>query len=141
MPAYMWVAVASAVVNLGAIPILADINHTFGIDADDLLRRITPKTRGIIAVHTSGAPIDVISIAKIARDRGLFLLEDCAQANGASIAGQKVGTIGDMAIFSFQMNKNMTVVRAGASSPATCDCTAERWPAMILATHVMNRAD
>jgi dTDP-4-amino-4,6-dideoxygalactose transaminase len=113
VPAYMWVAVVSAVVNLGAIPILADINDTFGIDADDLLRRITPKTRGIIAIHMSGAPIDVISIAKIARDRGLFLLEDCAQANGASIAGQKVGTIGDMAIFSFQMNKNMTAGEGG----------------------------
>jgi dTDP-4-amino-4,6-dideoxygalactose transaminase len=109
----MWVAVVSAVVNLGAIPVLADINDTFGIDLDDLLRRITPRTRGIILVHMSGAPSDVAGVAKIARDRGLFLLEDCAQANGASINGQKVGTFGDMGIFSFQMNKNMTAGEGG----------------------------
>ena len=113
VPAYMWVAVASAVVNLGAIPILVDIDDTFGIDPEDLLRRITSRTRGIIAVHMSGAPINLPPLANIARERGLFLLEDCAQANGASIAGQKVGTFGDMAVFSFQMNKNMTSGEGG----------------------------
>src|SRR5207245_9801138 len=85
----------------------------FGIDPEDLLRRVTPRTRGIIAVHMSGAPINVTPIAKIARERGLFLLEDCAQANGASVDGQKVGTFGDMAVFSFQMNKNMTSGEGG----------------------------
>jgi dTDP-4-amino-4,6-dideoxygalactose transaminase len=113
VPGYMWVAVMSAVVNLGAIPVLADINDTFGMDGDDLLRHITPRTRGIIVVHMSGAQADADSIAKIARARGLFLLEDCAQANGASINGRKVGTFGDMAIFSFQMNKNMTAGEGG----------------------------
>ena len=113
VPAYMWVAVASAVVNLGAIPILVDIDDTFGIDPEDLLRRITSRTRGIIAVHMSGAPINLPPLANIARERGLFLLEDCAQASGASIAGQKVGTFGDMAVFSFQMNKNMTSGEGG----------------------------
>jgi dTDP-4-amino-4,6-dideoxygalactose transaminase len=113
VPAYMWVAVVSAVVNLGAIPILADINDTFGIDPDDIPRRMTSRTQGIVVVHMSGAQSEVIRIAKIARDRGLFLLEDCAQANGASINGQKVGTFGDMGIFSFQMNKNMTAGEGG----------------------------
>jgi dTDP-4-amino-4,6-dideoxygalactose transaminase len=114
VPAYMWVAVVSAVVNLGAIPVLADIDETFGMDPEDLSRRITSRTQGIIVVHMSGAQSDVLRIAKIARDRGLFLLEDCAQANGASINGQKVGTFGDMAIFSFQMNKNMTAGEGGS---------------------------
>jgi dTDP-4-amino-4,6-dideoxygalactose transaminase len=113
VPAYMWVSVVAAVVNLGAIPILADIDDTFGINPEDLLRRITPRTSGIIAVHMSGAPINITSIAQVARERGLFLLEDCAQANGASIEGQKVGTFGDMAVFSFQMNKNMTSGEGG----------------------------
>lgn len=113
VPAYMWVAVVSAIVNLGAVPVLADINDTFGIDAEDLPNRITSRTRGIIVVHMSGAQADVANIAKIARDRGLFLLEDCAQANGASIQGHKVGTFGDIAIFSFQMNKNMTAGEGG----------------------------
>jgi len=85
VPAYMWVAVVASVVNLGAIPILADIDDTFGINPEDLLTRITPRTRGIIAVHMSGAPMNIKPIAQIARERGLFLVEDCAQANGASI--------------------------------------------------------
>src|SRR5215471_16528455 len=78
VPAYLWVSVVAAVVNLGAIPVLADIDDTFGIDREDLLRRITPRSRGIIAVHMSGAPIDIAPITRIARERGLFLLEDCA---------------------------------------------------------------
>lgn len=109
----MWVSVVAAVVKLGAIPVLADIDDTFGIDPEDLLRRITPRSRGIIAVHMSGAPINIVPIATIARERGLFLLEDCAQANGGSIEGQKAGTFGDMAVFSFQMNKNMTAGEGG----------------------------
>jgi len=113
VPAYMWVAVASAVVNLGAIPILVDIDDTFGIDPEDLLRRITSRTRGIIAVHMSGAPINLPPLNNNARDRGLILLDDCAHANGASIEGQKVGTFGDRAVFSFQMNKNMTSGEGG----------------------------
>jgi dTDP-4-amino-4,6-dideoxygalactose transaminase len=113
VPAYMWVAVVAAVVNLGAVPVLADIDETFGIDPEDLQRRITTRTRGIIAVHMSGAPINIAAIAQIARERGLFLLEDCAQANGASVGGRKVGTFSDMAVFSFQMNKNMTSGEGG----------------------------
>jgi dTDP-4-amino-4,6-dideoxygalactose transaminase len=113
VPAYMWVSVVAAVVNLGAIPVLADIDETFGINPEDLQARITPRTRGIIAVHMSGAAINIVPLSQIARQRGLFLLEDCAQANGASIGGQKVGTFGDMAIFSFQMNKNMTCGEGG----------------------------
>jgi 8-amino-3,8-dideoxy-alpha-D-manno-octulosonate transaminase len=113
VPAYMWVAVVAAVVNLGAVPVLADIDDTFGINPEDLQRRITPRTRGIIAVHMSGAAINIAPIAEISRERGLFLLEDCAQANGASVAGRKVGTFGDMAVFSFQMNKNMTAGEGG----------------------------
>ena len=113
VPAYMWVAVVSAVVNLGAIPVLADIDESFSIDPTDLPRHFTSRTRGIIAVHMSGAQSDVPRITQIARERGIFLLEDCAQANGASINGQKLGTFGDMGIFSFQMNKNMTSGEGG----------------------------
>jgi 8-amino-3,8-dideoxy-alpha-D-manno-octulosonate transaminase len=109
----MWVSVIAAVVNLGAIPVLADIDETFGIDPELLPHRITSRTRGIIAVHMSGAPINIKPLVEIARRHSLFLLEDCAQANGATVDGQKVGTFGDMAIFSFQMNKNMTSGEGG----------------------------
>jgi dTDP-4-amino-4,6-dideoxygalactose transaminase len=113
VPAYMWASVVAAVVNLGAIPVLADIDHTFGLAPEDVVRRVTPKTTGIIAVHMSGAQADVSRLFEIARQKGLFLLEDCAQCLGGSIGGRKLGTFGHMAIFSFQINKNMTSGEGG----------------------------
>jgi 8-amino-3,8-dideoxy-alpha-D-manno-octulosonate transaminase len=113
IPAYLWVSVAAAVVNQGAIPVLADIDDTFCLDPADVERRITTRTSGIIMVHMSGAPGDIEAIQRIARRRGLFLLEDCAQCAGGSFRGQKVGSFGDMGIFSFQMNKNMTAGEGG----------------------------
>jgi len=113
VPAYMWVSVIAAVVNHGAIPVLADINETFCLDPVDLEKRITPNTKGIIMVHMSGSPGDVKAVAGIAKKHGLWLLEDCAQCNGGSVGGQRVGTFGDMAVFSFQMNKNMSSGEGG----------------------------
>lgn len=112
-PAYMWVSVVAAVVNVGAIPILADIDDTFCLDPAAVEARITPRTAGIIVVHMSGAPANIKALEKVARKHGLFLLEDCAQCAGGSVNGEKVGTFGDMAIFSFQMNKNMTSGEGG----------------------------
>jgi dTDP-4-amino-4,6-dideoxygalactose transaminase len=113
VPAYMWVSVVAAVVNHGAIPVLADIDDTFCLDPGQVEQRLTPKTTGIILVHMSGAPGNVAAIQKIARARKLWLLEDCAQCNGGSVAGRKVGSFGDMGVFSFQMNKNMTAGEGG----------------------------
>ncbi len=113
IPAYMWVAVAAAVVNHGAIPVLADIDETFCLDPTDVQKRVTAKTKGVILVHMSGAPGNAKAIQKISGPRGLWLLEDCAQCNGGSVDGQKVGTFGDMGTFSFQMNKNMTSGEGG----------------------------
>jgi dTDP-4-amino-4,6-dideoxygalactose transaminase len=113
IPAYLWVAVAGAVVNLGAIPVLTDINDTFCLDPSEVERQITPKTTGMILVHMSGAPGDVKALRAIAQERGLFLLEDCAQCAGGSVDGEKVGSFGDMATFSFQNNKNMTSGEGG----------------------------
>jgi dTDP-4-amino-4,6-dideoxygalactose transaminase len=114
VPAYMWVSVAAAVVNRGAIPVLADIDETFCIDPKALEARISGKTTGIIAVHMSGAPADIQAIREVADRRRLFLLEDCAQCIGGSVGGKRVGTFGDMGVFSFQMNKNMTSGEGGA---------------------------
>ncbi len=113
VPAYLWVSVVAAVVNLGAIPVLADIDDTFCLNPAAVEAKITPRTTGVIAVHISGAPADIEAIGKITRNHGLFLLEDCAQCTGGSIDGRKVGTFGDIAIFSFQMNKNMTSGEGG----------------------------
>ena len=132
VPAYMWASVADAVVNLGAIPVLADIDDTFCLDPQDALKRITSRTTGIIAVHMSGAQADAPALLHIARERKLFLLEDCAQCAGGSIGGKKTGTFGDMGVFSFQINKNMTSGEVVVSSPTIHICTIERLPAMTL---------
>jgi dTDP-4-amino-4,6-dideoxygalactose transaminase len=113
VPAYLWVSVAAAVVNLGAIPVLADIDDTFCMDPVSVESKITPRTSGVIFVHMSGAAGNVAAVQQITKRRGLFLLEDCAQCAGGSIAGKHVGTFGDMAIFSFQINKNMTSGEGG----------------------------
>lgn len=113
VPAYMWVAVIAAVVNLGAIPVLADIDDTFTMDPAKVESHITPRTTGIIGVHMSGAPANAPALLQIARKHRLFLLEDCAQCAGGSISGRKVGSFGDMGIFSFQMNKNMSSGEGG----------------------------
>jgi dTDP-4-amino-4,6-dideoxygalactose transaminase len=114
LPAYFWVSCAAAIVNLGAIPVLADIDETFCMDPQAAEKQITPRTRGILLVHMSGAPGDAEAIQRVAKAHNLFLLEDCAQCAGGSIRGRKVGSFGDMAIFSFQMNKNMTAGEGGA---------------------------
>jgi 8-amino-3,8-dideoxy-alpha-D-manno-octulosonate transaminase len=113
LPAYFWVSVAAAVINQGAIPVLADIDDTFGLDPRSVEERITPRTTGIVLVHMSGAPGDAPAIRAVARRRNLFLLEDSAQCVGGSIGGQKTGTFGDLGIYSFQMNKNMTAGEGG----------------------------
>ena len=114
LPAYLWVSVVAAVVNLGAIPVLADIDDTFGLDPQAVQKAITPRTTGIIAVHMSGAQANIVELQTLARERALFLLEDCAQCAGGSVQDKKVGRFGDMGIFSFQMNKNMTSGEGGA---------------------------
>jgi dTDP-4-amino-4,6-dideoxygalactose transaminase len=113
VPAYMWVSVAAAVVNHGAIPVLADIDETFCLNPAEIEKRLTHRTTGIIVVHMSGAPADIKAIKRIALHHRLFLIEDCAQCNGGSVDGQKVGTFGDIGTFSFQMNKNMTSGEGG----------------------------
>lgn len=113
VPAYMWVSVVAAVVNHGAIPVLADINDTFGLDPEAVEAQITSRTKAIVVVHMSGAPADVKAIQEVARRHHLFLVEDCAQCNGGSVDGRRVGTFGDLATFSFQMNKNMTSGEGG----------------------------
>lgn len=113
VPAYLWVSIVAAVVNRGAIPIFADIDGTFCLDPADVARKITPRTAGIVLVHMSGAPGNAPEVLKVARAHKLFLLEDCAQCAGGGIHGRKTGTFGDMGIFSFQMNKNMTSGEGG----------------------------
>lgn len=113
VPGYMWVSCLSAIVRLGAIPVLVDIDHTFCMDPNDLERKINPRSKAIMCVHMSGASGYIDKIAAIAAKNNLYLLEDCAQAAGGYLNGKPLGSFGDLAIFSFQLNKNMTSGEGG----------------------------
>jgi dTDP-4-amino-4,6-dideoxygalactose transaminase len=113
IPSFMWVATVGAVVQCGAIPVLCEINETFNLNPIDLEKKITNKTKLILPVHMAGAPCEMDKIMEIADRHGIPVLEDCAQCNGGSFRGKKVGTFGEMGIFSLQLNKNITSGEGG----------------------------
>src|SRR3954469_18029691 len=113
LPGYLWVACLSAVVRAGGIPVLVDIDDTFTMDPADLERKISPRTKAVLLVHMSGACGDVEKIVEICKRKNVLLIEDTAQGNGASFHGKPLGSFGDMAIFSFQYNKNVTAGEGG----------------------------
>ncbi len=114
VPPYTFIATATAVLQLGAIPIFCDVElDTFNIDPAQAEKAITPRTRAILPVHFAGLAADMGRLTKIAREHHLFLLEDAAHAHGACWNGRALGTIGDAGTFSFQASKNMTAGEGG----------------------------
>ena len=108
VPAFSFFATAEAVVLAGGRPVFCDIEPaTYNLDPAELERRATPRTRGVIGVHLYGRPFDADPIAGFCRARGLFLLEDSAQAHGAKYRGRRVGTLGDLSAWSFYPTKNL----------------------------------
>jgi len=114
VPAYTWWSDYTCVVHAGALLIFADIDRTLNIDPQDFERKITPRTKAVIAVHLLGGPCDMDPIMETARRRGITVLEDCAQCVGGSYRRKKLGSIGDAAIYSFQINKMITAGEGGA---------------------------
>jgi dTDP-4-amino-4,6-dideoxygalactose transaminase len=114
VPAYTWWSDYTCVVHAGALPVFADIDRTLNVDPKDFERKITPRTKAVIAVHLLGGLCDMDPIIEIARKRGVAVLEDCAQCVGGSYRGKKLGSIGDVGIYSFQINKVMTSGEGGA---------------------------
>jgi dTDP-4-amino-4,6-dideoxygalactose transaminase len=108
LPTFTFVATASAVSALGAKPVFADIHpNTYNLDPAQLERRVTPRTRAIIAVHLYGLAADMDAIMAFARARHLSVVEDNAQAIGASYKGRHTGSLGDAACVSFYPTKNL----------------------------------
>ncbi|AOY98924.1 aminotransferase [Cupriavidus sp. USMAHM13] len=104
-----FLASVSSIVLAGAVPVFADVDlDSQNITAESVQRAISPKTKAIICVHLAGWPCDMDPILELARERGLKVIEDCAQAHGAVYKGRAVGTIGDIGAWSFCQDKIMT---------------------------------
>lgn len=114
VPAMTFVSTASVVLQQNAIPIFVDIdNETFCMSPRDLESKITSRAKAVIPVHLFGHPADMSEILKISRKKGLYVVEDAAQAHGASIDSRKVGSLGNFGCFSFFQTKNMTCGEGG----------------------------
>lgn len=114
LPAWTWHSCFNAVVFAGALPVCAEIDSSFNIDPAQIEKHITPQTKVIMAVHLQGNPCQMDRILAIAKKHNLRVLEDCAQSVGASYKGRPVGSIGDIGIYSLQLNKTITAGEGGA---------------------------
>lgn len=114
VPAITFVSTAHAAVYCNAKPVLADVDKdTLCIDIDDLQRKITKSTKAIIPVHMGGHPAEMDAIKDIAEDKELVVIEDAANATGATYKGKTIGTLGNAACFSFHAVKNLTTGEGG----------------------------
>ncbi len=108
VPAYTFIATASAVACMGGVPKFVDVDpDTFNIDPESVRENITEDTVGIVGVHFGGYPMDMDELLPIVEEHGLFFIEDAAHAQGSAWRGQKVGTFGDFGTFSFQQSKSV----------------------------------
>jgi len=114
VPAYTFIATASAAVMIGAIPIFVDVDpETLLIDPALIEAAVTPRTKAIIPVHHAGCPADMDAVMDVARRHGLRVIEDAAQASGSAWRGRPVGAIGDVGTFSFQSSKPINAGEGG----------------------------
>jgi perosamine synthetase len=115
VPTMTYIASANAVVYCGATPVFVDSEvDTLNLDPADVERRITPRTKAIIAVHLYGHPADMTALRRIADAHGLLLVEDAAEAHGSRVGGRPVGSLGHVGVFSFFGNKIITTGEGGA---------------------------
>ena len=113
VPAYTWIASAAAVLAVGGIPVVAEVDETLTLDPADAEAKITPYTKAIMPVHMRGAPARMDEIMALARRRRLKVVEDSAQADGGSYKGKRLGSIGDVGCYSLQFNKIITAGEGG----------------------------
>ncbi|MBT3584626.1 MAG: aminotransferase class I/II-fold pyridoxal phosphate-dependent enzyme [Halobacteriovoraceae bacterium] len=113
IPAYTFIGSASAVLLAGAIPIIANIDQSLGINPEDVKNLITPQTKAIMPVHMDGLATDLAPLKEICREHKLTLVEDVAQAMGGNLFGQKLGSIGDFGCYSLNENKVLSCGEGG----------------------------
>ena len=109
-----FVSTANVIIHAGAKPVFADIDSvSWNIDSKEIAKKITPRTRAIIPVHLHGRPADMDAIMRLAKKHNLFVIEDAAHAIEATYKGKKIGSIGDMTVFSFYVTKNLSTGEGG----------------------------
>lgn len=114
MPAYGFVADPLAVLAVGAVPVICEIDETLTIDPRDIERKITPRTRAILPIHMNGFPSHMDEIMAIARRHGLVVVEDACQSMGGTFRGTPLGAISDVGVFSFNQFKILSAGEGGA---------------------------
>ena len=114
VPAYTWVSDAAAVVAVGAVPVLVDVDESLTMDPADAARRTTARTRAMIPVHMGNLVCDMDGLLALAHERGLKVVEDACQAIGVTYRGRQVGSLGDVGVFSFNQHKNLRAGEGGA---------------------------
>lgn len=114
VPAYTWIASPVAVLTVGAIPVIAECDPSLTIDAADIERKITPRTKAVIPVHMSGLPCNMDAVMAVAEKHNLAVLEDACQADGGAYKGKGLGSIGDSGANSFNFFKIITCGEGGA---------------------------
>ncbi|MFI4890492.1 MAG: DegT/DnrJ/EryC1/StrS family aminotransferase [Steroidobacterales bacterium] len=119
VPAMSFAASANVIARLGARPVFVDVElDTRNIDMRLVERALTPRTRAIMPVHFSGLPVDMDALYAFASGHGLRVVEDAAHAIGSRYRGKPIGSFGDLVVFSFHPNKNMTSIEGGAITSA-----------------------
>ena len=115
VPSFTFIATANAVILAGGIPVFAECeSETFGLDAEDVRKKITSKTKAVIPIHYGGCACrDIEKLARLCNDNNLLLLDDAAESLGADVNGKKVGTFGTAAMFSFCQNKIISCGEGG----------------------------
>ena len=114
VPTLTYISSANAIAYTGATPVFVDsLENTWQMDPEDVLRKLTDRTRAIMAVHLYGHPCDMDALTSIAQEKALFLIEDCAEGFGALYKGKHVGGFGDISTYSFYGNKTITTGEGG----------------------------
>nr|MDO8132810.1 DegT/DnrJ/EryC1/StrS family aminotransferase [Candidatus Njordarchaeum guaymaensis] len=132
LPPYTFMATANAILHQNGVPIFADIDpETCTISAKSIEERVTKYTKVVMPVHMVGNPAEMDDILKVAREKNLFVVEDCAQAGGGEYKGKKVGTFGDIGCFSFYLNKNITAGGEGGMAITNNDALADKIHSII----------
>jgi len=114
VPGYTFMATALAPLAVGAVPVLAEVDAGLMLDPADVEKKITPRTKAIIPVHMNGNVANLDALIRVARSRGVKVLEDCCQCVGGSYRGLRVSRHGDAGVFSFNYYKNITAGEGGA---------------------------